>query len=109
MGLFDTIKDHAIQAALNQLLGDIGALSGLAIDRQQQRLTATLTLQGEERAIAVKVTGWTLADAAHPSAIRIAKASTDRVWLTAILQRLVVGRWITVTPDYLKKISLALG
>ena len=109
MGLFDSIKDKAVQVALNRLLGDIGSLSDLAIDRPNQRLTGTLTLQGEPRGIAIQLAGWTLGDAAHPQAVRIAEASADRVWVKALLTRLVVGRWIAVPADTMKQIALALG
>lgn len=109
MGLLDAIKDQGVQVALNHLLGSIGTVSGLSIDRQQQRLVGTVTLDGDVRTVRVEVLGWTLSDATHPNAIRITQAVTDRAWITAVLQRLVVGRWLPVAPDMMKKITFAVG
>jgi hypothetical protein len=107
-GTKNIAKDLAIQVALNHLLGDIGSLSGLSVDRELKRIKGTLALTGENAPVDVTIEGWELGLADQPNRIRALAITTSRPWLTAIAQRAIVGRWVEIPAVHMGKIKLAL-
>ena len=105
----DLAKDLAIQVALNYLLGDIGSLSGLSVDRALKRIKGTLALTGEDKPVDVTIEGWELGSADQPNRIRALAITTSRPWLTAIAKRAIVGQWFDVPAEHIGKIKMALG
>jgi len=112
MGMFDDpagyAKDTAIQVAINRFYSDIGAVSGLTIDRKARRISAKLTLSGDALPIDVVIDKWEYGDAMNPNRIRVLSLTTSRKWLSAIAIRWLVNRWFNIPADHMGKVKLAL-
>ena len=113
MSIFESAKNLAAGVALrvylNGQLGSIGSLSSVDIDRNQKRIKCTLILAGEASPLDITVDGWTFGGVDQPSRIRVIEIITSRLWLTAICNRTIVGKWFDVPAEHLSKIKLALG
>lgn len=107
-GNVDAVKDLAVRVAINHLLGDIGNVGELRIDRTGRRIGCKLELQGEPLPIDILVDQWEYGSAERPNRVRILGMATSRPWLDAVARRALINRWFDVPAGHMGKIRMAL-
>ncbi len=112
-GFLDSVvgatKDIAVQVALNHLLGDIGSISRLTINRKTKHITGALLLAGENKAVDIVTDGWDWGAADNPNGVRVLGFSSSKPWLTNIAAKVVVNRWFSIPAEHLGMIRMTLG
>jgi hypothetical protein len=108
MSILDKAKDIAVLVTINYLLGDIGRVSALVIDRTSRQIRCKLELRGEPQLIDLTVDQWEYGDVSSPNRVRILGMDTSKPWLTAIAERAVIRRWFSIPPQHMGKLRRAL-
>jgi len=96
MGLIDWSKDKLAQGAVNKALDSIGSIEDLKIDREGKTISGRLTLEGENMAISIAITGYELGTGVNGNQFRFTGIETNRPWLQKVGTRFLVGRWFPI-------------
>jgi len=84
---------------INQFIKEYGHLTELRINRSAKSITATLLLSGESRPIDIYIEKYAVIKNGSSTRFIIRKAESQKPWLDAILNKLVIGRSWLIPED----------
>lgn len=95
----DKLCDHkGSKHLINQFIGEYGEVVELDLDTKQKSLKAEIMLHGESNTVSVHVTDYAVTKAGGSAQFVIKKASVDRAWLNALMQKFVVDKSWEIPP-----------
>jgi len=90
--LKETALGLALKGFINREIDPFGKVSQLAIDTSRKTLHAELDLKGEPSPISIEVGAYELSETNGVVHIAFQNVTTSREWITAVLNKYVVGR-----------------
>ena len=110
MGFLSSSKDRLVEnmapSLLNKsLLKPYGRIVGLKLNSGDKALEVTLELKGEREWVLIDIQEYELIREDGRCFIIIKKASTSREWLTALAEKLAIGKRLEVPAEAAKNLS----
>lgn len=97
----DKISDSKItRFAINKVIRDFGELRELRINRAENKISTSLHLHGEEKPIILDITAYELAKGDEQTTMTIQSATSDRLWLDAVLDKMVIGKTFEIPEQH---------
>jgi len=78
--------------AINRLIEDYGKIIELAIDGRNKKVIISILLRGETLPIEVRIDEYEIIKTDLSTSVIVKNASSDKVWLNAILKNVIVGK-----------------
>jgi hypothetical protein len=104
MGFLSSSKDRLVENAAPSLLNKsvlqpYGRIVDLKLNSRDKTLEVTLELKGEQQLMHIDIQEYELFKEQNRSFLIIKKGSTSREWLTALLEKFVIGKRLEVPAD----------
>lgn len=97
---FTSLKERSLEAAartfINRQIEKFGVLTRLSIDSKCRAIRAELDLRGEPSPIVINVGAYDLSESDGASYIAVRDVSTSKEWITALVNRYVVGQRLRI-------------
>ena len=96
------MKDRAIVAALTPVIAeklkDFGTLQDLALDSAARSITASILLNGEDRAVTLVASSYSLEESDEKMVLKVEKIRVSREWMRVLADRFMPKPFILEIP-----------
>ena len=100
---------YSTRVAINRYMGEYGKMITLTIDNKNNKVIASVLLNGESSPMEVRIDGYEIIKNDSSASVLVKDASSDRAWLSAILKKYVVGKSWEVPADKIDFLDDFLG
>ena len=108
-GLDTLTNSKSTMFAINKGISKYGRLSHLDIDKTKRKISASVILKGEEIPTEIILEDYAIKKKDASTEIVFKHATSDKVWLTAILHDFVIGEFFEIPEGKEKLIEELLG